>query len=303
MVELNAPAKVNLFLRVLDRESSGYHQLESLFASLEFGDRLTLEKADPGISLVVDGPEICAVQENLVYRGADAFFKLRGPGEGVKIHLQKRIPMGGGLGGGSSDAGATLRGLTDLFPGTVGGSQLLQIAGDLGSDVPFFLYRASLAMARGRGDIIQPLPPLPEVPVLLAVPPLSVATPEAYRLLAQTREGRTPAGASREYSSEDFSTWEGLAELAENDFEEVIFSEFPLLERIRRAIRDSGALISLMSGSGSTLFGVYADETKAVSAKLALSERFPETQFLVTRTESRTGDLQDREGLESKVGD
>jgi len=291
-LELHAPAKVNLFLRVLEREQSGYHQLETLFCSLEFGDTLVLERAEPGITLEIDGPDICTLEENLVHRAAEAFLRLIGEGEGVRIGLRKRIPMGAGLGGGSSDAGATLRGLSELFPGKVDEAQLLKIAEGLGSDVPFFLSRSSLALARGRGDRIQSLPPLPSVPVLLALPPLTVATPTAYGLLAGTREGSELDPKPRRFSPADLSTWHGLTALAENDFEEVIFPEFPLLRGIRHALQETEPLISLMSGSGSALFGVFGDENEVGQAGSALAQQFPETEFVVTRTESRTADLQ-----------
>ncbi|MBT8396135.1 MAG: 4-(cytidine 5'-diphospho)-2-C-methyl-D-erythritol kinase [Gemmatimonadetes bacterium] len=303
MLTLHAPAKVNLFLRVLAREPSGYHQLETLFCSLEFGDTLLLERKESGISLEMDGPDICPPEENLVYRAARAFLRVRGEGDGVRIVLRKRIPTGAGLGGGSSDAGATLLGLTDLFPGRVDEVQLMSMAKRLGSDVPFFLARSSLALARGRGDRVRALQPLPPAPALLALPPLTVGTPHAYGLLARSREGLKPGHEARTFSAGDFSSWDALRALARNDFEDVIFQEYPTLRPIREALEETGPVLSLLSGSGSALFGVFSDETEALGAESVLAPKFPETRFVLTRTQSRWADPRLLGGVEREVGD
>lgn len=286
MLKIHAPAKVNLFLRILAQEKSGFHQLETLFASLAFGDTITLEGASSGISLETDGPPMGPPEENLVYRAAKGFLEEGGVVEGVRIHLKKRVPLAAGLGGGSSDAGATLLGLQALFPGALGDEQLLQLAGALGSDVPFFLSPSPLTLAWGRGDRLFPLPPLPPAPVLLVLPPVEIQTPKAYGILARMR-GEVPLRHSaRLLSQEAFSSWERLGILAENDFEEPLFHEHPLLGRIRGALRESGAVFSLLSGSGAALFGLYGDEKTAALAKADLGDRFPDTRFVLTRTGS-----------------
>jgi hypothetical protein len=189
---------------------------------------------------------------------------------GVEIHLEKRIPVGGGLGGGSSDAAAALRGLQALFPAALTPEEVLRIAGSLGSDVPYFLCGSPLALAWGRGDRLLPLPPPPPAPVLLALPPVAVATAEAYRLLAAARregsrlqeirrEASRP-GPPRLLSVETLSSWDGLSALAGNDFEEVILPAHPLLRRLREALRETSPLLSLLSGSGACLFAVYGGE-------------------------------------------
>jgi len=284
MLKLHAPAKVNLFLRILAQEKSGFHQLETLFASLEFGDTITLEGASSGISLETDGPPMGPPEENLVYRAARGFLEEGGVVEGVRIHLKKRVPLAAGLGGGSSDAGATLLGLQTLFPGALGEEQLLQLAGALGSDVPFFLSPSPLTLAWGRGDRLLPLPPLPSAPVLLALPPVEVRTQAAYGLLGKERGKAPPRQSTRLLSQEAFSSWERLGILAENDFEEPIFREHPLLGRVRGALRESGAVFSLLSGSGAALFGLYGDENAATLARADLGDRFPDTRFVLTRT-------------------
>ncbi|MFH1764856.1 MAG: 4-(cytidine 5'-diphospho)-2-C-methyl-D-erythritol kinase [Gemmatimonadota bacterium] len=291
MLKLHAPAKVNLFLRVLVQEKSGFHQLETLFTSLEFGDTLTMEAAPSGITLETDGLPMGRLEENLVYRAAKGFLEEGGVEGGVVIHLRKGVPLAAGLGGGSSDAGATLRGLRALFPGAVGEEGLLRLAGALGSDVPFFLSPSPLTLAWGRGDRLLPLPPLPPAPVLLALPPLEVRTSEAYGLLAREREEVSPRHSPRFLSPGAFSSWEQVGAQAENDFEEPVFREYPLLGRIRGALRESGPVLSLLSGSGAALFGLYPDQSTAAMARGDLSNRFPDTRFVLTRTGSLPPDL------------
>lgn len=296
MLTLHPPAKVNLLLRILARERSGFHQLETLFCTLEFADTLTLERATSGISLEVAGPPLGPVEENLVYKAANAFLRAGQIGEGVAIRLEKRIPPGAGLGGGSSDAGATLRGLRSLFPGSVGMSQALTLAGALGSDVPFFFSSSPLALAWGRGDRILPLPPLPAAPVLLALPPLEVSTPGAYELLARARRSECLPPRPEVFPSGSFSSWESVARLVENEFEEPIFREYPRLAEIRNALQESGPLFSLLSGSGSALFGLFPDDQAAGLARDTLSHCFPEARFLLTRTGSRAFASPESEG-------
>jgi 4-diphosphocytidyl-2-C-methyl-D-erythritol kinase len=286
MLKLQAPAKVNVFLRVLAQERSGFHQLETLFTTLEFGDVLTLEEARSGIVLEVEGPPIGPLEDNLVYRAAKGFLEAGRVGGGVRIRLEKRVPMGAGLGGGSSDAGATLLGLQTLFPGSLGEEQLLLLAGTLGSDVPFFLSPSPLTLAWGRGERLLPLAPLPPAPVLLALPPLEVPTPEAYGLLARGRGDAPPRAPARILPPGAFSSWERLGSLAENDFEEPVFRAYPLLGRIRAALQESGPIFTLLSGSGAALFGLYGDEVTAIRGRADLADRFPGTRFVLTQTGS-----------------
>ncbi len=295
MLTVHAPAKVNLLLRVLAREASGFHQLETVFASLEFGDTLALAPTPAGVSLISRSPEMGPVDENLAYRAAVAFLEKADVEGGVEIRLEKRIPVGGGLGGGSSDAAATLRGLQGLYPGALAPEEVLSLAGSLGSDVPFFLCRSPLALAWGRGQRLLPLPPLPPAPILLALPPVAVPTAGAYSLLAKAREGTTTSRETRGEASrpepvqvlpvESLSSWEGLSALAQNDFEQVVFPAYPLLGRLRKALQETNPLLSLLSGSGAALFAVYVQEKEAHDGKAFMEERFPGTRFALTRTQ------------------
>ncbi len=284
MLRVMAPAKVNLGLRILAREASGFHQLETVFLALEMGDTLRVEVGGDGISLSVDGPPTGPLEKNLVHRAARAFMDRLGERGGLKIRLSKRIPVQGGLGGGSSDAAATLKALSALFPGAVEEAELWRMAGDLGSDVPFFLSRYPMALAWGRGERLLPLLPLPGAWVVLALPPLSVSTPEAFAALAEERSLQGSARRAGSLGLEDLGSWAGLASLAENDFEAVVFRRFPLLGRIRAVMEEASPTLSLLSGTGASLFAVFLDKGAAEAGMEGLQASFPETRFVLTRS-------------------
>jgi 4-diphosphocytidyl-2-C-methyl-D-erythritol kinase len=275
---------VNLFLRVLAREESGFHQLETLFVRLEFGDALVLEAGGDSIVLEVDGPRLGPPEENLVHQAARAFLDEAELREGVRIRLEKRIPVQAGLGGGSSDAAATLRGMDRLFPGHLPAEGLVRMASRLGADVPFFLSPTPAALAWGRGDRFLPLSPPPRAPVLLAFPPVGVGTPEAYRLLARHREAHPRRRAGRSFLLSDFRDWSRIAAMAENDFHEVVLPAFPPLEELHRTLMATEPTLALLAGSGGALFAVYGKESEARRALETVRDLLPEGRFLLTRT-------------------
>ena len=188
-VSLSAPAKVNLFLRVLRRRSDGFHELETLFQAIDYCDDVLIELNDLGqISLEVTGLEVGPVKENLAYRAASAYRKAAGLHEGIHVSLAKHIPAGAGLGGGSSDAAAVLRGLNYLTKGLLDSESLSKIASNIGSDVPFFLSDSTTAIARGRGEILEPIQALPGHTLLLVLPPVHVSTRDAYEMLGRSSD-------------------------------------------------------------------------------------------------------------------
>jgi 4-diphosphocytidyl-2-C-methyl-D-erythritol kinase len=281
---MSAPAKVNLFLKILAREESGYHQLETLFQALALEDRVLMGPGDGDVSLTLDGPRLGPPEENLAFKAAKAFKDAAGLTDGIRIHLEKRIPIAAGLGGGSSDAAAVLRGLNALFPHRLTEKELLAVAAGLGADVPFFLSPSPLALAWGRGHRLLPLPPLPRRVVLVAAPPLGVSTAEAYGMLARNRVGQEESGGPVAHDLRALSTWEGVARVAENDFQTVLFPLHPVLGMLREAMEAAGAGIALLSGSGSSLFGVFEEEDSARGAKGSLERSFPDTRFSLTHT-------------------
>jgi len=288
-----APAKVNLRLRVFEREGSGYHRLETVFQALELSDTLEVSRSEgPGISLDVAGvPEgaIGPAKENLVFRAADRVLEILGAtGDGlpgISLRLQKEIPHGAGLGGGSSDAAAALEGVNSILGNPLRSDDLLRIGKELRADVAFFLSHSPRAIGRGRGDEITPVPPLPRHPVLLGVPSLGISTGWAYGVLAARRalSGESLSAASDPEQPEE-RDWVEAARAAQNDFEAAIFFHRPELEVLRDALRRAGASIALLSGSGSALFGIFDAEEEAERAAEELGRDFPSVRFLRTHT-------------------
>lgn len=301
-----ARAKLNLHLSILAREATGYHQLETLFCRLDLADELDVESGGRGVRLRVDGPDLGPAESNLAVRAAEAFLAHSGVAGGADIHLTKRIPVGGGLGGGSSDAAATLVALNTLHGEPLRPDELLELGAALGADVPFFVADEALALAWGRGERLLPLEALPRVHVLLAVPPFAISTADAYRLLdaalearggsserEETGEGRSGGAGSggappapRLHRAGEYRTWTSLAPRAANDFEAALFPAYPALPALKDALQASGAFLSLMTGSGSAVFGLFRSLEQLRAAHERLRGRFPDSAFIETCTDA-----------------
>ena len=278
-MHVSAPAKVNLFLRVLAREASGYHQIETLFAAVDFCDELRLERAPRGVSVEVVGLHVGPEELNLAYRAARRLLDAASTEVGVRIRLTKNIPTGAGLGGGSSDAGATLRALNVLLGGPVSPSHLSRLGAELGADVPFFASGAGRALGRGRGERLVTVPGGQDIAVLLALPAIHVSTADAYREV-------DPRGASTSVPDDTtaFESLERIAEVSVNDFEASIFSRYPELGRLRGDMESQGASLARLSGSGAALFALFEHRQAAESARDSLTTAWNDVQFVVTRT-------------------
>lgn len=302
-VTVAAPAKVNLWLSVGPPQASGYHDISTLFCALDLGDTVVLRKRDPdeGTALEVGfAPPLEAVPDlgpedsNLALRAARLFLERAGLAETAHIQLIKRIPAGGGLGGGSSDAGSVLRALCRMHPRMVSTEELMELAASVGSDVPFFAHGAPLAHGAGRGERLTALSPLPPRAVVLVLPGFPVATGDAYGWLDQDR-GEEPAGspASRTPPPDGEETglgglsWSRVAERATNDFEGPVFGRHPELGQLRDSLRDRGARPALLAGSGSTVFGIFEESDTAEAAARALRSEYPDHRVILTRTRSR----------------
>jgi len=280
-----AQAKINLFLRVLARESSGYHQLETLFCRLELGDDVVVRVGVRGRSLDCTGdatpPEgLGPPERNLAWRAAVAYANATGWPNEWAIEIGKRIPVGGGLGGGSADAGAVLRCLNRLAPSPLADDELIALAAPLGADVPFLATGDALALGWGRGERLLALPPLPARAVTLVCFPFGVSTPDAYGWLDANE--RVTRGAAR-LSVEALATWAGVARVAHNDFEAVVSSRYPEIERALGELRsnaaraDAATSITLLAGSGATVFSVCDAAPAAMTAVHGTSWRLVHT--------------------------
>ncbi|MEX0907097.1 MAG: 4-(cytidine 5'-diphospho)-2-C-methyl-D-erythritol kinase [Gemmatimonadota bacterium] len=287
-VATRAHAKLNLTLQVLAREESGFHQIETLFCAIELADDLEVSVRGDCVTLDVRSGAGASVdlgqtQLNLAYRAAMAFRAAAGRSAGAHIRLVKHIPAGAGLGGGSSDAAAVLRALNALHDGPLSEAALLDVGARLGSDVPFFLNGAPLALAWGRGSRLLPLPPLPRAEVLLAVVSEGVRTADAYGALAHRREqGEAPGVAPAVLALP--RSWQDVAAAAVNDFEDIVFQRLPQLATLRHALADHGATLARMTGTGSVVFGIFEDAAVMQRAAVAVHEAVPGAGVLLTRT-------------------
>jgi 4-diphosphocytidyl-2-C-methyl-D-erythritol kinase len=245
-----APAKVNLFLEVLRRRDDGFHEIRTLLQLVDLCDQITLSPHREKISLESAGLPCPTGEENVAYRAAVLLFKTCGIRTGVQIRIEKRIPIGAGLGGGSSDAATTLRGLNRLLDLGLTLEELSHLGAQLGSDIPFFFSHPT-ALAGGRGEKLHPLPPLPPSWLLIVFPGFPVSTAWAYANLELTGEDKSitvlPLAEKGEYDSLFSSPW--------NRFEEVIFRRYPVVKHLKERLSAWGAEPALMTGSGSAVFG------------------------------------------------
>jgi 4-diphosphocytidyl-2-C-methyl-D-erythritol kinase len=272
-VTVSAPAKVNLFLRVLAREADGYHGLETLFCLVSLADSLRMERRDgSGVTIEVEGADVGPAGQNLAVRAAAMVLEATGRRFGVHLALTKRIPVRAGLGGGSSDAAAALHATNALANGAVPRHELLQFAARLGSDVPFFLAGVPLALAWGHGERLLGLPPLPPAPALLLTPPRSIGTAEAYRWVAEARQSAGRRGAVA-LDLDALSRWGDIGRMAGNDFESPVFQRAPEIRAAFEALVATRPLVCRMSGSGSTLFAVYRSARDRDDARMMLGRK------------------------------
>jgi 4-diphosphocytidyl-2-C-methyl-D-erythritol kinase len=270
-VRAEAPAKINLRLLVLARETTGYHSLESLFCAVSLHDVITVSRAGPGLLLEVEGGiDMGPADSNLVVRAARRFYAEIDRPPAAVLRVAKRIPAAAGLGGGSSDAAATLRALNVLHGEPLDDARLLACGADLGSDVSFFLTPTPYALGWGRGQRLLSLPPLPPRPVLIARPEVDMPTPALFRRLAELRDGSPPAGGER-ITLEQITTWERLPEIARNDFEAVAPEWIPDFGAARETLARV-ARVALLAGSGSSIFGIFDEPDRLGPAREALRE-------------------------------
>jgi 4-diphosphocytidyl-2-C-methyl-D-erythritol kinase len=278
-VLIAAQAKLNLHLRILARESSGYHSIETIFHRVDLADDLVVAVTTGERTLDVKGGDTGPIESNLAYRAATAYADHAGWPRGFRIELEKKIPMGAGLGGGSADAAAVLRALNSLSPQPIPEVGLLYLASQLGADVAFLASESVMALAWGRGERMLDLAPLPRRDILLMTPEFSVSTADAYRWLDEDREGQAAATLPLLIDRFALTTWQGIQRFARTDFETVVISRHPRLEGYLEALRRSRASFAAMTGSGSTIFGVL--ESPARFAKIPVEHH---AQVITTKT-------------------
>ena len=270
IIRVLAPAKINVFLRIIGCRPDGYHLLNSLMIPINLCDEIRIEadqrrsEGESQLVLTCDDPAIPTDETNLVHQAATLLLRKAGVHTAVAIHLRKRIPVGAGLGGGSSNAAITLKGLNTLLELGFSDDHLCQFGARLGADVPFFLP-CRPAYIEGVGEILTPLPSFPHRWLVLVAPPFGVSTPWAYRefdklppLRVQTPPGKLPP-----------CQWPS-SELLVNDLERAVFPTYPQIAAIKTALLHYAAEGALMSGSGSSVFGIFRDRVLAERAAAML---------------------------------
>lgn len=260
-IRVKTPAKLNVRLKVIGRRPDGYHDLVSIMVPITLFDELELKKSVSGITLVSEGFTVPNKPNNLVYRAAEAFLKQADLKEGVAIKLKKGIPVAAGMGGGSSDAAATLRSLNELFSMPFSFSELSCMAVQLGADVPFFL-QARPSIARGIGEILDPIVNWPKMWYVIVHPPLDISTAWVYANLKLGLTGDED-GYIRKCLKFGFSS---IAHVLENDLEQVTIAHYPVIDSIKNHLLKAGAEGALMTGSGPTVFGLFSSLDKAQTA-------------------------------------
>ncbi len=255
---IRVPAKINLSLDVVGQRPDGYHLLSSIMQAVDLLDEVRLETttAEAGIQLSSDLSDWKLDDDNTVCRAARSFLRQAGIDAGLRIHLTKRIPLSAGLGGGSADAAAVLTGLSHLFPGRVTTETLSTLAVAVGADVPYCLVGGT-ALCEGIGEYVTPLPPFTGHPVLLVKPDFGVATAWVFAHLDRDQLGVRPDNA-RMIPALAAGDWRQMARTGGNVLESVTVSAYPFLQEIKRQLQQAGAAYAAMSGSGPTMFGLFA---------------------------------------------
>ncbi len=284
---LEAHAKINLTLDVLCRRNDGYHEVKMIMQSIDLADTIELHEQEKNITVSTDYPGLACDKSNLVYRAAMLLrerFEVR---QGVRIHLQKKIPLAAGLAGGSTDAAAVLRGLNQLWKLNLTVEDLQKIGAEIGSDVPFCLQGGTM-LAAGRGEILSPLPDIPPCWLVLIKPPVDVSTAWVYGNYKSDDKIHHPdtEGVIRCLREKDLN---GIAARLGNVLETVTMAAYPEIAMIKQCLKESGAHGVLMSGSGPTVFGIMPDRAHAERAADQLSRQV-KARIIVTKTVSKAVD-------------
>ena len=285
-LQKKSPCKVNLLLNILGQRPDGFHELETVMQPVNLCDEMSFERGGSGIQLSCSHPELPTDSKNLVHRAATAFLAAAKISDGIRIHLQKNLPLAGGIGGGSANAAVTFSALNELFGSPLLQEKLHELAATLGSDIPFFLHDQP-ALATGRGEkvrLLETFPALRGKAFLLVNPGFGISTPWSYQNLARFPEAKNGQAGRAEklislLQSADLRT---AADEFYNSLEAPAFDKFPVLSLYKNFLRENGALVSLMSGSGSTTFAIAENLSAAENLAEKFKAQFGEQGWLVT---------------------
>ena len=280
-LELKALGKINLGLDILGRRENGYHDVRMVMQTVYLYDRVILEKTrEPGIEISTNLPYLPVNENNIAYKAAELLQREFGIREGIRISLEKHIPVAAGMAGGSSNAAAVLFGMNRMFDLGLSEEGLKERGVTLGADVPYCIMRGTV-LAEGIGEILTPLPPLPKCYVLIAKPPLSASTKTVYEKI--DREGiKSHPDIDGILAGLREGNLQQVAGSMGNVLEQVMLEEHPVLQRIKDVMIGAGALNAMMSGSGPTVFGIFTSRGRARAAAARLKRQTPVKQAYVT---------------------
>jgi 4-diphosphocytidyl-2-C-methyl-D-erythritol kinase len=280
VARIKSPAKVNLFLKVLGKRQDGFHDIYTLIQPVSLFDEISLDvREGEGISVECDREDVPGGRENLAFQAAELFLSEAELQKAVGIKIRKKIPVAGGLGGGSSNAAAVIMGLDHALGLALGEETLMEMAARLGSDVPLFILRGP-ALGSARGEVLERVE-LPPFNYCLVNPGFKVSTAWAYGNLDLTKKGEDNILT---YSKESLKKPENIKELLFNDLEGVTLRNHPEISRIERILTGAGALGALMSGSGPTVFGIFPDRDSTEKASLVIRSELPGEASVFTAT-------------------
>ena len=280
MITLNAYAKINLSLDIVGRLANGYHEVRMIMQTVGIHDTLTFEKTEGEIVLSSDAGELPLGEDNLIYKAARLVKETHGISGGVKVHLEKRIPVAAGMAGGSTDAAATLKAMNLLYDLGLSEEDLCGLGVKLGADVPYCIMGGT-ALSEGIGEVLTKLAPMPECVLLVAKPDINVSTKEVYQALdSQSVPWHPDVDGMRQAIEE--GRLEGIYSRLGNVLETVTVAKHPIVSEIKQEMLGNGALGSLMSGSGPSVFGIFDDEEKARAAGESIENKGLAKQVFVT---------------------
>jgi len=256
-------SKVNIGLKVLSQRDDGYHNINTIFQELNFGDSIDIEKRDHGFKIIANVDWVPTNKSNICYKAYTEIKKEFSEVKGIHIKIDKKIPIGSGLGGGSANAAALLKGIKNIYKLEVTESKLEEIGGEVGADVPFFI-RGKTQLGEGIGDKLTQLPKAIIGTYLLVIPKISIRTEWAYSVIKNRLNNQNKNAKFSSFSNEDYSS----LQIFENDFEQIVIPAYPEIGAIKSKLLNLGARFASLSGSGSTVYGVYDDEASAKEAEL-----------------------------------
>ena len=271
VISLKAPAKVNLFLEILGKRDDGFHEIETIMQEIDLADSLQFEETQEGVTLECNDKNIPANQDNLVCKAANLILEECGIRKGVIINLEKNIPVGAGLGGGSSDAATTLKALNSLWKVGLNNEELMEFAAKLGSDIPFFI-NGKTALCRGRGELITPVEVRNRMDYIILFPRVHISTETIYKNL-KIDLTKKRKDVSFFLDALKYSEVAGISKLLFNRLEEIIFATYPDLLQVKSTLESFGFCGLSISGSGSAFFGLCNDRHQAevIKSKIELS--------------------------------